>query len=94
MGKITLKAYAVKHKMSMFQVVKLVKSGQLKSETVEEEGGNVVYIIEEKEGILDVIDGSKKRESEQDEPLAVRVSALENELALLRKEFDALKSKV
>jgi len=94
MGKITLKAYAVKHKMSMFQVVKLVKSSQLKSETVEEEGGNVVYIIEEKERIHNVIDGSKKRESEQDEPLAVRVSALENELALLRKEFDALKSKV
>jgi len=93
MEKRTLKAYAIKHKMSIFQVVKMVKNGQLKSETVEEKGGNVVYILEEQERPSEMVHPSKGRGEEKMNPLALRISILENEMALLRKEFDALKSK-
>lgn len=45
MKKVTLKAYALKHKLSLFNVVKMLKSGQIPSETVEENGKETVYIL-------------------------------------------------
>ncbi len=45
MEKISIKSYAVKHKLSMFNVIKMTKSGQLPTETVVENGKDVVYIL-------------------------------------------------
>ena len=44
MEKLTIKAYATKHKLSIFNVVKMTKSGQLPTQTVEEDGKERVYI--------------------------------------------------
>ena len=41
MEKVTIKAYATRHKLSIFNVVKMTKSGQLPTETVLE-NGNIV----------------------------------------------------
>ena len=41
MQKITIKAYAVKHKLSIFNVMKMVKSGKLKIEIAEENGKEI-----------------------------------------------------
>ncbi len=45
MNQITLQAYAVKHKLSVFNVIKMIKSNKLKSEEIEENGKKVLYII-------------------------------------------------
>jgi len=87
---MTLKVYAVKHKMSMFNVVKLVKSGKIKSETVEEDGKSIIYIFEESDtGLADKKTPMENREKSAE--LLTRVSALENEIVLLRKEIETLK---
>ena len=41
MEKISIKAYAVKHKLSIFNVVKMTKSGQVPTEIVVENGNPV-----------------------------------------------------
>ena len=45
MEKISIKAYATRHKLSIFNVVKMTKSGQIPTETVVENGKDVVYIL-------------------------------------------------
>ncbi len=40
MQRITIKAYAVKHKLSIFNVMKMVKTGKLKIDSIEENGVN------------------------------------------------------
>jgi len=38
MERMSIKTYAARNKLSMFNVVKMIKAGKLKSETVEEAG--------------------------------------------------------
>jgi len=91
MEKMTLKAYAIKHKMSMFSVVKLVKNGKVKSETIEENGKKVIYIFEESN--LDMPEEKEESIKKEENPagLLTRVSALEDEVSKLRKEIEDLK---
>ena len=44
MEKISIKAYAAKHKLSIFNVVKMTKSGQLPTQTVEENGKETIRL--------------------------------------------------
>lgn len=90
MERVTLKKYARDHKMSFFNVVKMVKSGDLPSETVEEEGKEVTYVL--------VDQGGKEKKVQTCDPsetdatgVEERMAKLENEMALLRRELDALK---
>lgn len=90
MERVTLKKYARDHKMSLFNVVKMVKSGELPSETVEEEGKEVTYVLVGQSG--------KEKKTQTRDPLEAdstgmdeRMAKLENEVALLRRELDALK---
>jgi len=87
MKRMTLKEYAVKHKMSMFNVVKLVKSGELKSETFEEEGKNVLYIIPVDGDRIPIVNSEEKAV----EQLPIRVALLEDEVKALRQEIEMLK---
>ncbi|SFV89911.1 hypothetical protein MNB_SV-4-59 [hydrothermal vent metagenome] len=89
MQKMTLKQYAAKHKMSLFNVVKMVKSGALKSESVEENGKEVTYVLVD-------LSESVSKDSEKDtakttETTEARVTRLEDEVARLRRELDTLK---
>jgi len=95
MEKIILKAYAIKHKMSMFQVVKLVKSGKVKSETIEEEGKKTIYIFDESTmSISDKPEEKKGEKEENSKSLLQRVSQLEKEIVLLKKEIEVLKKQL
>ena len=86
-----MKAYAVKHKLSLFNVVKLVKSGKVKSETVTEDGKEKVYIIvDDNETLTQKEVKTAPRENVQ-EVLETRVANLEAEVKLLRRELQALK---
>lgn len=94
MQKITMKAYADKHKLSIFNVIKMVKSGKLKIQTVEENGKEITYILiddiiekEIKEGIVPI---------EEQEELTLReiVNVLQKEVKLLREEIEVLKKRL
>jgi polyhydroxyalkanoate synthesis regulator phasin len=94
MEKITLKAYAVKHKLSIFNVVKMIKSGQLQSETLPENGRDVIYVlidevIEEKFSELTVPKKSKEAYS-----LKIENTRLKKQIIELQSEIAALKNRV
>lgn len=80
MEKITLKAYALKHKLSLFNVVKMVKSGEMLSETVKENDKDVLYIV---------VDETIKTGSEN-----VEVKEKMNESYRLKKENLRLKQEI
>ena len=81
MEKITLREYAKRNKLSYFAVMKLVRNGKVKSETVSENAKDVEYIlIDDKEEV-------NKKISEKDIPKMT----LEEENALLKEEIIKLK---
>lgn len=94
MEKITLKAYAVKHKLSLFNVVKMAKSGQVPTETVVEDGKDVVYILIDEEvekSVTQTIQSVKNKE-----PYSMRKEneRLKKEVEKLQKEIELLKNRV
>ena len=88
MQKMTLKQYATKQKMSLFNVVKMVKSGALKSEIVEENGKEVTYVRVEPSAD---VKGVKKDVAHSTVSEEERITRLEKEVATLRRELDTLK---
>lgn len=92
MARMTLKQYAVKHKLSLFNVVKMVKSGQLQSETVEEDGKEVTYILPQD---TETSQKNPKEESQEislsNEEMQKLVLSLQDEVTRLRREMDNLK---
>ncbi|RLA69649.1 MAG: hypothetical protein DRG09_05275 [Epsilonproteobacteria bacterium] len=94
MEKVSLKAYAVKHKLSLFNVVKMTKSGQVPTETVVENGKDAVYIlIDEKveKNVTQTIQSIKEKE-----PYSMRKEneRLKKEVEKLKKEIELLKKRV
>ena len=87
MEKLSIKAYAAKHKLSIFNVVKMTKSGQVPTETVVENGKDVVYII-----LNDDVEKKIKKsivQEEKKEPYSLR-----KENARLKKEIEKLKEEI
>ncbi len=87
MHRMTIKQYAQRHKISIFQTIKKVRNGELESETVEENGKEVVYILCD--------DGTEEKRIESsvstESTLRERVEKLEEEVRMLRRELDTLK---
>jgi len=94
MKKVTIKAYAVKHKLSIFNVMKMVKSGKLKSTTVDENGKEQTYIILD-DAIEEEVKKSIVPTDEKDtKGLNEEVRLLKNEVAKLREEILQLSKKL
>jgi len=92
MERMTLKSYAVKHKLSLFNVVKMIKSGELKSETVEENGKEVTYILPEQSSHnTDTANEETKEVSLSHDEMQKLVLSLQDEVTRLRREMDNLK---
>lgn len=94
MNKISIKSYALKHKLSIFNVIKMTKSGQLPTETVVENGKDVVYIlIDENAG-----NGVQKSliQTKSKEPFSLRKEneRLKKEIEQLKEEIAVLKNRV
>ena len=94
MEKVTLKAYAVKHKLSLFNVVKMTKSGQVPTETVVENGKDVIYILIDEnieKNVTQTIESVKNNE-----PYSMRKenARLKIEVEQLKKEIEELKKRV
>jgi len=89
MQRMTIKAYAVKHKLSIYNVMKMARNGKLQTEVLEEEGREVTYILvdEAKEAEIraQIIPDKAERSLEEE------VTLLKAEVAMLKKEVAALK---
>jgi len=92
MEKISMKAYAVKHKLSLFNVVKMIKSGNIPTETVVENGKDVVYILideaVEKEVSRSIVSVENKEPyslRKENERLKKEIEKLKEEIILLKK---------
>ena len=83
MKRVTLREYAKLHKLSYFNVMKMVKGGDVKSETVHENGKDVQYII------IDEV--QEKRVSEAIIETSAQKLSLKDENLLLKKEIERLK---
>jgi len=94
MEKVSIKAYAVKHKLSIFNVVKMTKSGQLQTETVVENGKDVVYILIDKDVENEVTKSIVREESKAPYSMRKENERLKKEIEKLKEEIVALKNRV
>ena len=94
MEKITIKGYAAKHKLSIFDVVKMTKSGQLPTETVQENGKDTLYILLEN-GVEERVENPTDRE-ESKAPYSLKKEneRLKREIRELKEEIARLKNSV
>lgn len=91
MEKISIKAYAAKHKLSIFNVIKMTKSGQLATENVLENGKETVYILLDKdlENRMEKI--VVREESKAPYSLKKENERLKKEILKLKEEIARLK---
>jgi hypothetical protein len=83
MKRVTLREYSKLHKLSYFNVMKMLKGGDVKSEIVNENGKDVAYIL-----IDELIE---KRVSEAIIETSAQKLSLKDENTLLKKEIERLK---
>jgi len=83
---VTLRAYAQMHKLSYFNVMKMVKNGDVKSVTKMENNKEVQYVLVEEE--------QEKRVSENIIETSAKSLTLQEENTLLKKEIARLKGEL
>ena len=86
MKKLTLREYARLHKLSYFNVMKMVNNGDVKSITEEVDGKEVKYVLVEEE--------QEKRVSENIIETSSQKLTLKEENELLKKEIERLKAEL
>lgn len=94
MERMTLKAYAVKHKLSIFNVMKMLKSGKVKSEVFQEKGREVTYILYDEESEREIEEQIIPIENKEEVQVLETLRVLTQEVQALRKEVEVLKRKV
>ena len=85
MQKLTVKAYAKKHKLSIYNVIKMTRTGELQTVTEEENGKEVVYIL-----VDDETEAKLQKEIIHQNP----PKSLKEENMLLRAEIKRLKEEL
>jgi flagellar motility protein MotE (MotC chaperone) len=94
MDKLTIKAYAKKHKLSIFNVVKMTKSGQLSTETVVEDDNEIIYILIDEDVEKEVKNGIVKESNNEPYSLRKENERLKKEIQRLKEEIASLKKRV
>ena len=94
MEKVTIKEYAVKHKLSIFNVMKMVRTGKLNSEEKEEGGKKTIYILLDKKTEEEVKNGIVPIELHTEKTIKEEMIILQSEMKLLRSEVEELKKKL
>ena len=89
-----MKAYAVKHKLSLFNVVKMTKSGNIPTETVMENGKDVIYILIDEAVEKEVSQAIVPAESNEPYSLRKENVRLKKEIEKLKEEIISLKKRV
>lgn len=91
MERMSIKAYAVKHKLSIFNVMKMVKSGKVKSEVFQEKGREVTYILYDEKSEQEIQEQIVPIETKKEIQMAEELKLLKQEVQWLRKEVETLK---
>ena len=94
MERITIKAYAIKHKLSVFNVMKMLKSGKVESEVSNEDGREVTYILFDEEREKEIREQIIHPEQKDDFILQEEIKFLRKEIQLLRQDVEMLKKKI
>ena len=94
MEKLTIKAYAKRHKLSIFNVVKMTKTGQLPTETVVEDDNEIVYVLIDEDVENEVRKGIVKQSSDEPYSLRKENERLKKEIQKLKEEIATLKNRV
>jgi len=94
MKKISIKAYATKHKLSIFNVVKMTKSGKIPTETVVENGKDVLYILIDEAVEKEVSEAIVLAENKVPYSLRKENERLKKEIEKLKEEIILLKKRV
>ncbi len=92
--RITIKAYAIKYKLSIFNVMKMVKSGKVKSEVFQEKGREVTYILFDEETEKEIREQLVSMEHKEEFMLREEIQFLRKEIQLLRKDVEVLKKRL
>ena len=94
MERVTIKAYAVKHKLSIFNVMKMVKSGKVQSEVFNEKGREVTYILFDEESEKEIREQIVPMEKKNDLILRDEIKFLKKEIQLLKEDVAELKNRL
>jgi polyhydroxyalkanoate synthesis regulator phasin len=94
MERMSIKAYAVKHQLSMFNVMKMIKSGKVKSEVFQEKGRDVTYILYDEQSENKIKEQIIPIENKQEVQVLEILRILTQEVQALRKEIEELKEKL
>jgi len=94
MEKVTLKAYAHKHKLSLFNVMKMVNAQKLNTEFVNESGKDVTYVIVDEKSQKESNCIQENTDSNKEKNLEHEIDLLNKEVQLLRDGIEALKKKL
>ena len=92
--RMTIKAYAVKHKLSIFNVMKMMKSGKIKSEVFNEKGRDVTYILFDEETEKEISEQIVPMGQKEDLVLREEIKFLRKEIQHLRKDVEELKKRL
>jgi len=90
MQRLSIRAYAVKHKLSIYNVMKMVRSGKLETEILDEEGKEVTYILVDEAKEAEIQKQIIPAKEANRRSLEEEVSLLKAEVAMLKKEVAAL----
>jgi len=91
MERMTIKAYAVKHKLSIYNVMKMARTGKLNTEIVEENGKEVTYILVEEAQEAAIQEQILPLNAKEDRTVEEEIALLKAEVTLLKKEVAKLK---
>ena len=91
---MTIKAYAVKHKLSLFNVMKMIKSGKVKSEILNENGREVTYILFDEETEKEIREQIVPVDQKDDLILREELKFLRKEIQLLKEDVEELKKRL
>jgi len=94
MEKLTIKAYAKRHKLSIFNVVKMTKTGHLPTETVVEDDNEIVYVLIDEDVENEVRKGIVKQSNDEPYSLRKENERLKKEIQKLKEEIATLKNRV
>ena len=94
MERITIKAYAVKHKLSIFNVMKILKSGKVKSEILNENGKEVTYVLFDEETEKEIREEIVPMDQKDDLILREELKFLQKEIQLLKEDVAELKKRL
>ena len=86
MKQVSLRAYAQIHKLSYFNVMKMVKNGDVKSTTINENGKDVQYVLVEEEQEKNISNNIIKTSAQK--------LTLKEENVLLKREVERLKEEL